>query len=89
MWEATGHELAASLRALGLPVGTVVTMEADKEGPRRALKAIREADRVRGEFFFWVMFEIKFKNVHLKCSASNSYLKFLELQLNTKRITEQ
>ncbi|XP_051749128.1 retinal guanylyl cyclase 1 isoform X2 [Ctenopharyngodon idella] len=47
MWEATGHELAASLRALGLPVGTVVTMEADKEGPRRALKAIRETDRVR------------------------------------------
>lgn len=49
MWEATGHELAASLRALGLPVGTVVTMGADKEGPRRALKAIREMDRVRGE----------------------------------------
>lgn len=52
MWEATGQELAASLRALGLPVGTVVTMEADKEGPRRALKAIRETDRVRGEFCF-------------------------------------
>ncbi|KAG1958924.1 retinal guanylyl cyclase [Pimephales promelas] len=47
MWEATGHELAASLRALGLPVGTVVTMGADKEGPRRALKTIREMDRVR------------------------------------------
>ncbi|XP_051968449.1 retinal guanylyl cyclase 1 isoform X1 [Xyrauchen texanus] len=47
IWEATGHELASSLRALGLPVGTVVTMEMDKDGPRRALKAIREADRVR------------------------------------------
>lgn len=51
MWEATGHELAASLRALGLPVGAVVTMEMDKEGPRRALKVIRETDRVRGELF--------------------------------------
>ncbi|XP_051551317.1 retinal guanylyl cyclase 2-like [Myxocyprinus asiaticus] len=47
MWEATGHELASSLRALGLPVGTVATMEMDKDGPWRALKAIREADRVR------------------------------------------
>ncbi|KAF4113111.1 hypothetical protein G5714_005656 [Onychostoma macrolepis] len=47
MWEATGHELAASLRTLGLPVGVVVTMEMDKEGPRRALKTIRETDRVR------------------------------------------
>uniref|UniRef100_A0A672RQH0 Guanylate cyclase n=1 Tax=Sinocyclocheilus grahami TaxID=75366 RepID=A0A672RQH0_SINGR len=47
MWEATGHELAASLRALGLPVGVVVTMEMNKEGPRRALKTIRETDRVR------------------------------------------
>uniref|UniRef100_A0A8C1XWM0 Guanylate cyclase n=1 Tax=Cyprinus carpio TaxID=7962 RepID=A0A8C1XWM0_CYPCA len=47
MWEATGHELAESLRALGLPVGVAVTMEMDKEGPRRALKTIRETDRVR------------------------------------------
>ncbi|NP_571941.1 retinal guanylyl cyclase 1 isoform X2 [Danio rerio] len=47
MWEATGHELAASLRALGLPVGKVVTMEQDKEGPRQALQAIRDTDRVR------------------------------------------
>ncbi|XP_073716848.1 retinal guanylyl cyclase 1 [Misgurnus anguillicaudatus] len=47
MWEATGHELAASLRTLGLPVGNVVTMEMDKEGPRRALKSIRDTDRVR------------------------------------------
>uniref|UniRef100_A0A8C1XXF9 Guanylate cyclase n=1 Tax=Cyprinus carpio TaxID=7962 RepID=A0A8C1XXF9_CYPCA len=46
MWEATGHELAESLRALGLPVGVAVTMEMDKEGPRRALKTIRETDLV-------------------------------------------
>ncbi|KAG7250189.1 hypothetical protein CRUP_021973, partial [Coryphaenoides rupestris] len=38
LWEATGQELASSLRALGLPVSTVVTMESDKEGPQRALK---------------------------------------------------
>ncbi|XP_071316761.1 retinal guanylyl cyclase 1 [Trachinotus anak] len=47
MWEATGHELASSLRALGLPVNPVVTMEADKDGPRKALTKVREADRVR------------------------------------------
>uniref|UniRef100_A0A8D3BKN8 Guanylate cyclase n=1 Tax=Scophthalmus maximus TaxID=52904 RepID=A0A8D3BKN8_SCOMX len=47
IWEATGQELASSLRALGLPVNPVVTMEADKDGPRRALTEIREADRVR------------------------------------------
>ncbi|KAM8899750.1 retinal guanylyl cyclase 1 isoform 1-T3 [Spinachia spinachia] len=47
IWEATGQELASSLRALGLPVNPVVTMESDKEGPRRALAKVREADRVR------------------------------------------
>ncbi|KAK9536379.1 hypothetical protein VZT92_006165 [Zoarces viviparus] len=47
LWEATGHELASSLRALGLPVNPVVTMESDKDGPRRALKKVRETDRVR------------------------------------------
>ncbi|KAM6911127.1 retinal guanylyl cyclase 1 [Lycodopsis pacificus] len=47
LWEATGHELASSLRALGLPVNPVVTMESDKDGPRRALTKVREADRVR------------------------------------------
>uniref|UniRef100_A0A668VZU5 Guanylate cyclase n=1 Tax=Oreochromis aureus TaxID=47969 RepID=A0A668VZU5_OREAU len=31
VWEATGHELASSLRALGLPVKPVVTMENNKE----------------------------------------------------------
>ncbi|XP_028277180.1 retinal guanylyl cyclase 1 [Parambassis ranga] len=47
LWEATGQELASSLRALGLPVNPVVVMETDKDGPRRALTKVREADRVR------------------------------------------
>lgn len=50
LWEATGQELASSLRALGLPVKPVVTMEDDKEGAQRALAKVRETDRVRGEF---------------------------------------
>ncbi|KAM6907135.1 retinal guanylyl cyclase 1 [Xenentodon cancila] len=47
VWEATGLELASSLRALGLPVNPVVTMETDKDGSRRALTRVREAERVR------------------------------------------
>ncbi|XP_059207801.1 retinal guanylyl cyclase 1 [Centropristis striata] len=47
LWEATGQELASSLRALGLPVKPVITMESDKDGPRRALTKVRETDRVR------------------------------------------
>ncbi|XP_038563471.1 retinal guanylyl cyclase 1 [Micropterus salmoides] len=47
IWESTGQELASSLRALGLPVNPVVTMGDDKDGPRRALTKVREADRVR------------------------------------------
>nr|XP_046266013.1 retinal guanylyl cyclase 1 [Scatophagus argus]XP_046266014.1 retinal guanylyl cyclase 1 [Scatophagus argus]XP_046266015.1 retinal guanylyl cyclase 1 [Scatophagus argus]XP_046266017.1 retinal guanylyl cyclase 1 [Scatophagus argus] len=47
VWEATGQELASSLRALGLPVRPVVTMTGDKDGPRRALTKVRETDRVR------------------------------------------
>ncbi|XP_060912498.1 retinal guanylyl cyclase 1 [Labrus mixtus] len=47
LWESTGQELASSLRALGLPVSPVVTMEDDRDGPRRALSRIRDADRVR------------------------------------------
>ncbi|XP_035522601.1 retinal guanylyl cyclase 1 [Morone saxatilis] len=47
LWESTGQELASSLRALGLPVNPVVTMQEDKDGPRRALATVREADRVR------------------------------------------
>lgn len=53
IWENTGQELASSLRALGLPVNPVVTMEADKEGPRRALTKVRETDRVRGELHMY------------------------------------
>ncbi|CAG5875130.1 unnamed protein product [Menidia menidia] len=47
LWEGTGKELASSLRDLGLPVNPVVTMETDKDGPRRALTKVKEADRVR------------------------------------------
>ncbi|XP_048092851.1 retinal guanylyl cyclase 2-like isoform X2 [Alosa alosa] len=47
LWEATGQELASALRALGLPVSVVATMEADDEGPQRALNAIRETDAVK------------------------------------------
>uniref|UniRef100_A0A8C4IX85 Guanylate cyclase n=1 Tax=Dicentrarchus labrax TaxID=13489 RepID=A0A8C4IX85_DICLA len=47
LWESTGQELASSLRALGLPVNPVVTMRDDKDGARRALSIVREADRVR------------------------------------------
>ncbi|KAG7484851.1 hypothetical protein MATL_G00053690 [Megalops atlanticus] len=47
LWEATGHELASSLRALGLPVRTVVTMETEGNGVYRALRRIKEADRVK------------------------------------------
>lgn len=48
IWEATGQELAASLRTLGLPISTVVSIEMEEGGPRKALEKIREADRVRG-----------------------------------------
>ncbi|KAI4879491.1 hypothetical protein NFI96_034366 [Prochilodus magdalenae] len=47
IWEATAQEVASSLRSLGLPVSTVVTMETDKDGPRKALKKVRDADRVK------------------------------------------
>uniref|UniRef100_A0A3Q4BMG3 Guanylate cyclase n=1 Tax=Mola mola TaxID=94237 RepID=A0A3Q4BMG3_MOLML len=47
LWKATGQELGSSLRALGLPVKPVVTMEDDKDGPQKALTTIRETDRVR------------------------------------------
>ncbi|KAF6728790.1 Retinal guanylyl cyclase 2 [Oryzias melastigma] len=50
LWEATGHELASSLRALGLPVNPVVTMDTEKDGPRKALAKVREADRVRAQY---------------------------------------
>ncbi|XP_049922835.1 retinal guanylyl cyclase 2-like isoform X2 [Epinephelus moara] len=48
LWESTGQEVASALRALGLPVGPVVTMETkNKGGPREALNVIREADKVK------------------------------------------
>ncbi|KAL4631438.1 retinal guanylyl cyclase 2-like [Arapaima gigas] len=47
LWEATGEELASSLRALGLPVSAVVIMEMGDNGPRKALKTIRDLDRVK------------------------------------------
>ncbi|XP_073332734.1 retinal guanylyl cyclase 2-like [Pagrus major] len=48
LWEGTGEEVASALRAQGLPIGPVVTMETrNKGGPREALKAIREADKVK------------------------------------------
>ncbi|XP_037618776.1 retinal guanylyl cyclase 2-like isoform X6 [Sebastes umbrosus] len=48
LWESTGQEVASALRALGLPIGPVVTMETkNKGGPREALRAIREADKVK------------------------------------------
>lgn len=48
LWEATGHELASSLRTLGLPVHTVVSMGTDDDSLREALQKIREAKGVRG-----------------------------------------
>lgn len=45
IWEATGYELASSLRGLGLPVRPVVVMERDR--PQKALSKVRETDRVR------------------------------------------
>ncbi|KAJ8416608.1 hypothetical protein AAFF_G00324860 [Aldrovandia affinis] len=47
LWEATGQELASSLRTLGLPIRTVVTMGMDEDGPHNALQAVRETDKVR------------------------------------------
>ncbi|XP_057710069.1 retinal guanylyl cyclase 2-like [Corythoichthys intestinalis] len=48
IWRSTGQEVASSLRALGLPVGPVVNMETwNKDSPRDALQAIRDADKVK------------------------------------------
>lgn len=50
LWEGTGQEVASVLRALGLPIGPVVTMErGDRDGAREALRAVREADKVKGQ----------------------------------------
>ncbi|KAK5848003.1 hypothetical protein PBY51_005662 [Eleginops maclovinus] len=48
LWESTGQEVATALRALGLPIGPVVTMETNKNGgAQKALRAIRVADKVK------------------------------------------
>ncbi|TKS65453.1 Guanylyl cyclase GC-E [Collichthys lucidus] len=48
LWESTGQEVASALRALGLPIGPVVTMETrNNGGPHEALRVIREADKVK------------------------------------------
>ncbi|XP_041840656.1 retinal guanylyl cyclase 2-like [Melanotaenia boesemani] len=48
LWESTGQEVASALRAMGLPIGPVVTMEAkNKGGAREALREIRQADKVK------------------------------------------
>uniref|UniRef100_A0A8P4GJU9 Guanylate cyclase n=1 Tax=Dicentrarchus labrax TaxID=13489 RepID=A0A8P4GJU9_DICLA len=48
LWESTGQEVASALRALGLLIGPVVTMETRKNGgPQEALRVIREADKVK------------------------------------------
>ncbi|KAL3050791.1 hypothetical protein OYC64_001123 [Pagothenia borchgrevinki] len=48
LWESTGQEVASALRALGLPIGPVVTMETNKNGgAQEALRAIRVADKVK------------------------------------------
>ncbi|KAE8295953.1 Retinal guanylyl cyclase 2 [Larimichthys crocea] len=48
LWESTGQEVASALRALGLPIGPVVTMETrNNGGPHKALRVIREADKVK------------------------------------------
>ncbi|XP_017296096.1 retinal guanylyl cyclase 2-like [Kryptolebias marmoratus] len=48
LWENTGQELASALRALGLPIGPVVTMETNSKGrAQEALEEIRQADKVK------------------------------------------
>lgn len=49
IWQSTGQEVASALRALGLPVGPVLTMETmSRAAAWNALKVIREADKVKG-----------------------------------------
>lgn len=50
LWKSTGEEVASALRALGLPIGPVVTMKTRKMGgPQEALQVIREAEKVKGQ----------------------------------------
>ncbi|XP_033839483.1 retinal guanylyl cyclase 2-like, partial [Periophthalmus magnuspinnatus] len=46
LWMGTGEELASGLRALGLPVAPVVSMDTTGQ-PQDALRAIRETDQVK------------------------------------------
>lgn len=42
--------MASALRALGLPIGPVVTMETSSKGrAQEALEEIRQADKVKGQ----------------------------------------
>lgn len=66
LWEGTGQEVASALRALGLPIGPVVTMERrNGDGAREALRAVREADNVKGQRSF----ECKKWNVRMESSS--------------------
>ena len=47
--------MASALKALGIPVGPVVTMGTKEEGPKEALKAIREADQVKGQYVSYIL----------------------------------
>ncbi|KAK2863633.1 hypothetical protein Q5P01_003166 [Channa striata] len=48
LWESTGQEVASALRALGLLIHPVVTMETKKNGGAlEALRVVRNADKVK------------------------------------------
>ncbi|NP_001131127.1 membrane guanylyl cyclase precursor [Oryzias latipes] len=47
LWESTAQEVASCLRAMGLPVGPVVSMETNsKDGAQEALYQVKTADKV-------------------------------------------
>uniref|UniRef100_A0A3B3X177 Guanylate cyclase n=1 Tax=Poecilia mexicana TaxID=48701 RepID=A0A3B3X177_9TELE len=48
LWESTGEEVASALRAMGLPIAPVVSMETkNNDGAREALNEIRQSDKVK------------------------------------------
>ncbi|KAK2874989.1 hypothetical protein Q8A73_024341 [Channa argus] len=48
LWESTGQEVASALRAMGLPIDPVVTMETENDGGAlEALRVVRDADKVK------------------------------------------
>lgn len=50
LWVEAGRALSAALRARGLPVALVTTMQpADASGAREALRRVRDGPRVRGK----------------------------------------